>query len=102
MFFILEGTGQLRLGSEEYPVRVGDVICCPAGDSEMAHQFVNDSNANLKFLAVSTKHSPEIVDYPDSGKFGILADYPSGPDGKPKSFMFVGFPDRSEEYWEGN
>ena len=73
MFFILEGTGQLRLGNESYPVRAGDIVCCPAGGPEAAHQFINNGNSDLKFLAVSTKLSPEIAEYPDSGKFGILA-----------------------------
>jgi uncharacterized cupin superfamily protein len=101
MFFILEGTGHLRLGDVEHPVRAGDVICCPAGGPETAHQFINTGNFDLKFLAVSTKLSPEIAEYPDTGKFGVLAEYPPTPDGKPQGLMYVGRADKSEDYWEG-
>jgi uncharacterized cupin superfamily protein len=38
MFFILAGSGTLRLGGEEHPVKAGDVIACPAGGPETAHQ----------------------------------------------------------------
>lgn len=31
MFFILEGTGELRFGSERHPIRALDVIACPTG-----------------------------------------------------------------------
>ncbi len=102
MFFILEGTGQLRLGDEKHTIRAGDFICCPVGGPETAHQFINNGDSDLKFLAVSTKLSPEIAEYPDSGKFGVLAEYPPGPDGKPHTLMFVGRLDKSEDYWEGD
>lgn len=101
LFLILEGTGHLRLGTKPHAVRVGDVICCSPGGPETAHQFINTSDSDLKFLAISTKLSPEIAEYPDTGKFGILAEYPSTPNGKPNGFMFVGRPERSEDYWEG-
>src|SRR4051794_40726101 len=31
MFFVVEGTGQLRFGAETFPLRAGDVIACPPG-----------------------------------------------------------------------
>jgi uncharacterized cupin superfamily protein len=42
MFFIVRGTGTLRYGNETRRVRAGDVICCPVGGPESAHQIVND------------------------------------------------------------
>jgi uncharacterized cupin superfamily protein len=33
------------------------------------HQIINTSLAPLKYLSVSTRESPEICEYPDSGKF---------------------------------
>ena len=47
MFFIVSGTGTLRYGSETRKIRAGDVICCPTGGPETAHQIVNDSDAPL-------------------------------------------------------
>jgi len=101
MFFILQGTGEARIGEAVYPIRPGDVIACPPGGKETAHQIVNTGTEELRYLAVSTKLSPELVDYPDSGKFGVLAELPPGPDGKPQRFVFVGRESDSRNYWEG-
>jgi len=101
MFFVLQGTGELRVGESTYPVRAGDVIACPAGGKEMAHQIINSGTEELRYLAVSTKLSPELVEYPNSGKFGVLAERPASADGKPQRFMFVGRENQSLDYWEG-
>ncbi len=101
MFFVVDGTGEIRIGDAVYPIRPGDVIACPPGGREVAHQIVNTGTVELRYLAVSTKLSPEIAEYPDSGKFGVLAEYPPGPDGKPQTFRFVGREDLSVGYWEG-
>lgn len=50
---------------------------------------------------MSTKLSPEIGEYPDSGKFGVLAEFPAGPDGKPQMFRFIGRESLGIDYWEG-
>jgi len=101
MVFVLQGAGEIRIGENTYPIRAGDVIACPAGGKETAHQIVNSGAEELRYLAVSTKLSPEIVEYPDSGKFGILAELPAGSDGKPQRFVFVGRESGSLDYWEG-
>lgn len=101
MFFVLQGSGELRVGDDTHPIRVGDVIACPAGGKETAHRIINTGTEELRYLAVSTKLSPELVAYPDSGKFGVLADLPAGADGKPRRFMFVGRESESLNYWEG-
>jgi uncharacterized cupin superfamily protein len=101
MVFVLHGAGEIRIGDNVYPIRAGDVIACPAGGKETAHQIINSSADELRYLAVSTKISPEIVDYPDSGKFGILAELSAGADGKPQRFVFVGRENESLSYWEG-
>lgn len=101
MFFILQGTGELKIGGTIYPVRPGDVIACPPGGKEAAHQITNTGTEELRYLAVSTKLSPEICEYPDSGKFGVLADFTAGPDGKPQRFVYVGRDGDSRDYWEG-
>lgn len=31
IFFVLQGTGVVRIGSETYPIRAGDFIACPPG-----------------------------------------------------------------------
>ena len=101
MFFVVEGTGEIRIGGAVHPIRQGDVIACPPGGKETAHQIVNTGTTELRYLAVSTKLSPEIAEYPDSGKFGVHAESPAGADGKPQMFRFVGREGQSIDYWEG-
>ena len=67
----------------------------------MAKPIINTGTDELRYLAVSTKLSPEIAEYPDSGKFGVLAELPAGADGKPQRFVFVGRDNGSLNYWAG-
>jgi uncharacterized cupin superfamily protein len=69
MFFVLAGTGEVRIGNKTYPIRTGDVIACPAGGPETAHQMVNTGAEELRYLAISTNLSPEIAEYPNTGRF---------------------------------
>jgi len=101
MFLILDGVGEARIGDQVYSIKKNDIIACPAGDESTAHQFINTGESDLKYLSVSTKASPEIAEYPDSGKFAVLADYPADEDGNPQRFMYVGKADESKDYWEG-
>lgn len=98
MFFILSGTGRLRLGAAEYPLRAGDFIAAPAGDASTAHQIINDSAEELRYLSVSTMVRPEIVEYPDSGKFSASANA-STPGGS--GFRQMGLRGASVDYWAG-
>jgi uncharacterized cupin superfamily protein len=72
MFFIVKGEGTLRYGPERRKVRAGDFICCPVGGPETAHQIVNDSDAELAYISVSTMMPAEVCEYPDSGKIGAF------------------------------
>jgi len=102
MFFILDGAGELRVGEESWPLRAGDVIACPPGGPETAHQIANTSESeDLRFLAVSSSMSPEIVDYPDSGKFGVREVTGRDENGMPSGFRFVGRIEDERDYWEG-
>ena len=72
MFFIVRGTGTLRYGNETRRIRAGDVICCPTGGPETAHQIVNDSDEDLAYLSISTMMPAEVCEYPDSRKVGAF------------------------------
>jgi uncharacterized cupin superfamily protein len=74
MFFVVRGEGLLRYGDETRRIRAGDVICCPTGGPETAHQIVNDSDEDLAYLSVSTRMPAEVCEYPDSKKIGAYAD----------------------------
>lgn len=98
MFFVLEGSGEVRIGETAYPIRQGDVAACPPGGKETAHQVINNGSVELKYLAVSTRMSPEIAEYPDSGNFGLYAELPAGADGKPGMLRFIGHKEQSGDY----
>jgi len=100
MFFVIEGTGEVRIGPERYAIKQGDVIACPPGGKSQAHQIINTGSIELKYLAVSTKLSAELVEYPDSGKFGVLAEYPNE-EGKVERFRYVGRAETGLDYWDG-
>lgn len=72
MFFILDGEGTMRFGEQERPLKKGDFIAFPAGPHG-GHQIINTGTSELTYLAVSTTTSPDIVEYPDSGKIGAMA-----------------------------
>ncbi|MHA6204149.1 cupin domain-containing protein [Dyella soli] len=100
MFFVIEGTGEVRFGKEHHPIRAGDVIACPPGGPERAHQIINTGTVELRYLAVSTKETPEICEYPDTGKYAVMAEFPPGEDGSPQGFRIVSKPDMSVGYWD--
>ncbi len=78
MFLVLEGSGELRYGGERYPIRVHDVIACPTGGPDVAHQIVNTGAVPLRYLALSNRVPIETCEYPDSGKIMIGADLHGG------------------------
>ena len=68
-FIVLAGDGEIRYDDGRYPITTGDVIYTPPGKNT-AHQIINTSAAELRYLAFSTTGSPEVCYYPDSGKYG--------------------------------
>jgi uncharacterized cupin superfamily protein len=79
MFLILDGVGELRFGQQRYPIRRHDVIACPTGGPEVAHQIINTGTTPLRYLALSNRVDIETCEYPDSGKILIAADRPGEP-----------------------
>jgi len=50
LFVILEGEGTMRLGETRRHVRAGDVVGCPAGGPDTAHQLINSGTTDLVYL----------------------------------------------------
>ena len=100
MFFILEGEGSIRIAGVTHRVRRGDSISLPPG-RDSAHQIINDSPAPLRYLAVSTMELPEVVEYPDSGKFGVTAGSPGGRPASEDSIRHFTRLRDGVDYWEG-
>ena len=95
MFIVLEGTGTLRVAGEMLPLRASDVVFIPPGP-EYPHQIINTSELPLKYLSISTRESPEIVEYPDSDKHLAMARRADG-----SSFDALQRNDQNLDYWDG-
>jgi uncharacterized cupin superfamily protein len=97
LFFIVDGTGDYRFGGKTYAVRAGDVCAAPPGGPEVAHQLVNTGKSDLRYLSLSTDAPAEIVEYPDSKKFGASAVNKDG-----SRWRYLGRIDGGKaDYWDG-
>lgn len=79
MFLILEGEGELRFGAQRFRIHTHDVIACPTGGPEVAHQIINTGATPLRYLSLSTMSTTEVCEYPDSNKVGVFAGEPGSP-----------------------
>jgi uncharacterized cupin superfamily protein len=94
-FVVLEGEGTLRVAGEMLPIAAGDVAFIPAGP-DYPHQIINTSQAPLKYLSISTRETPEIVEYPDSGKYMASMRVGGGRD-----FIAIARAGNDLDYWDG-
>ena len=101
MFVVLKGRGVVRIGDEEHPIREGDVIATPAGGRETAHQIVNTSDEELRYLALSTMVPADVVEYPDSDKVAAYVGSAPGGDPAARTFAWRGRLGAKLDYWEG-
>ena len=76
LFYILAGSGEVRLDDRTLPVRAGDLIASPAGAE--AHQIINTGQDELRYLAISDMDTVDVIDYPDSKKMGVAAGVKNG------------------------
>jgi uncharacterized cupin superfamily protein len=95
LFLVLAGSGELRFGAQRHAVQAGDLVGCPAGGPQTAHQLVNTGDVELRYLAVSSRLDPEICEYPDSGKVAAYAD--DGGEG----FYHCSRAADMRDYWDG-
>lgn len=70
--FFLEGEGTVHRGDRTVSVRAGDWVSFPVGPAH-AHMTINTGTGPLRYLALSTLKTPEVVGYPDSKKVGASA-----------------------------
>jgi uncharacterized cupin superfamily protein len=87
---VLSGRPTLRAADGERTLEAGDVVVFSRGP-EGAHQLRNDSSEPTRLLILSTKNAPEAVEYPDSGKVGVM-----GP-----GLRHMLRTDAGIDYWEG-
>jgi uncharacterized cupin superfamily protein len=72
LLVVLRGTPTLREPAGERALEEGDVVHFPVGP-DGAHQLLNRSDAPVRYLMVSTRPSPEAVEYPDSKQISVMA-----------------------------
>lgn len=100
LYLILDGTGEFQLGTERYDIRSGDLVSAPAGGAEVAHQVVNTGSDDLRYLAISTTDEPDVIEYPDSGKFRLVSMTRNG-DPRTARIFFHGRVAELTDYWDG-
>jgi uncharacterized cupin superfamily protein len=72
LLVVLQGRPTLRTPEGERELAEGDVVHFPVGP-DGAHQLINMSAAPVRYLMISTRPSPEAVEYPDSGQVSVMA-----------------------------
>ena len=100
LFFVLSGKGEVRMPDGTHPLKEGDLLCCPPGP-EGAHQIVNTGKEPLRYLALSTRQDPEVVEYPDAGKYGVTAGRIYGQPFPESAFHAFAFTKDRVDYWAG-
>ena len=95
MVVVIGGSGTLRVAGSMLPIRTGDVIVIPAGPA-YPHQIIKPSDAPLQYLSISTRETPEICEYPDSGTFSAFAST----DGV-RAFDGIQRVSNNLDYWDG-
>lgn len=96
MFLVLSGSGSLRFGEVTYDIVADDIIACPPGGAEVAHQIINTGTEPLKVLCVSTNEPVDICEYPDSNKTLSMV----GSQGQ-RRFLHMSRLDDKVDYFEG-
>ena len=67
LLLVLHGRPTLRTPEGERELERGDFVHFPKGPAG-AHQVINRSDEPARYIVGSSKASPEVCEYPDSGK----------------------------------
>ncbi|AWH89877.1 cupin domain-containing protein [Limnobaculum parvum] len=101
VFIVIEGCGEVRIGENIYSIKSDDVIACTAGGQNTVHQIINNSEHELRYLALSTQIATDAVEYPDSGKYSVMAEFGVDDKGNVQGFQSIARLNDSVDYWQG-
>lgn len=97
--YVVHGRGTLRHAAGESKVQAGDFVSFARGRDNY-HQIVNDSDAKLEYLCVSTMNDPDVTVYPRSEKIGVFAG--SAPGGRGEREVHGYYRENADvDYWSG-
>ena len=96
--YVVSGQGMLTVGDEEAQLVTGDFAMLPRG-ANFAHVLVNNGDEDLVYLCMSTTIMPDVVNYPDSGKLGVLGSKNFWQDGDAGVSGF--YKPNPVDYWDG-
>jgi uncharacterized cupin superfamily protein len=89
---VVRGRPTLRTHEGEQELREGDVVCFRRGKDGF-HQVLNRTDSPIRVLMLSTLITPDIVEYPDSGKIGSRS--------VAGERILLARPGPDLDYWEG-
>jgi uncharacterized cupin superfamily protein len=95
LVFVLSGRPTLRTPEGPRQLEPGEVVNFPLGERG-AHQISNQTDEEVRFLAVSTSGAPDVVVYPDSNKISASERLAEG--GGLHTFFDL---DSEVDYWKG-
>jgi uncharacterized cupin superfamily protein len=73
LLVVLRGEPTVRLHDGDRQLRDGDVVPLPRGPKG-GHQIRNESSSVARVLIVSSNADPDVAEYPDTGKIGIVVE----------------------------
>jgi uncharacterized cupin superfamily protein len=72
LLLVLRGRPTLRMPDGERELEPGEVVHFPGGPAG-AHQVVNRTDEPVRYVIAASIVSPEVVEYPDSGKVAAMS-----------------------------
>jgi uncharacterized cupin superfamily protein len=72
LLLVVDGRPTLRSPAGERELERGELVAFPASP-DGAHQLRNDGEQPARVLMLSTRLTPEILEYPDTGKVGLAS-----------------------------
>jgi uncharacterized cupin superfamily protein len=72
LILVLRGRPTLRTPEGERELTPGDFVHFPKGPPG-AHQVINRSDESARYVVGSSNASPEVCEYPDSGKVAVFS-----------------------------
>lgn len=73
LLIVLRGAPIVRLHDGDRPLQEGDVVPLPRGPTG-GHQIRNETDHTVRVLIVSSNANPDVAEYPDTDKIGILTN----------------------------